>query len=243
MGFDKGWTRNALFCCSVSRFMFCICHIREGCFLRLKKSYDCPAAIGVILIYMDKTDLRQTEQNTANHYAFIEMQRISEQDYLQQQQNAFLLTHWGRVTYICFSDLTIIGSDNGLSPGRRQAIIVINAGILLIRPLGTNLNEILVEILIFLFKKMRLKVSSAKRRPFCLGLNVLSQSDCSFTMHYHSQLWEWDTMSKQITSQIPSGINTSDASNSKHPSLAATFILEATLGCSFYINRWVKFNF
>ena len=30
-------------------------------------------------------------------------------------------THWGRVTHICVSDLTSIGSDNGLSPGRRQA--------------------------------------------------------------------------------------------------------------------------
>ena len=80
------------------------------------------------------------------------------------------LTHWGRVTHICVSDLTSIGSDNGLSPGRRQAIIRTNAGILLIRPLGTNFSEFLVEILIFSFKKMRLKVSSAKRRPFCLGL-------------------------------------------------------------------------
>ena len=33
------------------------------------------------------------------------------------------LTHWGRVMDICVSDLTSIGSDNGLSPGRRQAII------------------------------------------------------------------------------------------------------------------------
>ena len=33
------------------------------------------------------------------------------------------LTHWGRVTHICVSNLTIIGSDNGLSPERRQAII------------------------------------------------------------------------------------------------------------------------
>ena len=83
------------------------------------------------------------------------------------------LTHWGRVTHICVSKLTIIGSDNGLSPGRRQAIIWTNAGLLLIRPLGTNLSEILIKILTFSFKKMRLKVSSAKRRPFCLGLNVL----------------------------------------------------------------------
>ena len=84
------------------------------------------------------------------------------------------LTHCGRVTHICVSKLFIIGSDNGLSPGRRQAIIWTNAGILLIGPLGTNFNEILVEIITFSFKKMRLKVSSAKWRPFCLDLNVLT---------------------------------------------------------------------
>ena len=72
--------------------------------------------------------------------------------------------------------LTIIGSDNGMSPGRRQAIIWTNAVILLIGPLGTNFSEILIEILTFSFKKMRLKVSFVKRRPFCLGLNVLSYS-------------------------------------------------------------------
>ena len=71
-------------------------------------------------------------------------------------------------------NLTIIGSDNGLSPGRRQAIIWTNVGILLIGPLGINFSEILIEITTFSFKKMRLKVSSAKRRPFCLGLNVLN---------------------------------------------------------------------
>ena len=83
------------------------------------------------------------------------------------------LTHWGRVTHICIGNLTTIGSDNGLSPGRRQAIIWTNAGMLLIGPLWTNFSEILSEIPTFSFKKMRLKVSSAKRRPFCLGLNVL----------------------------------------------------------------------
>ena len=45
---------------------------------------------------------------------------------------------WGRVTHICVSNLTIIGSDNGLSPGWRQAIIWTNAGILFIGPFGTN---------------------------------------------------------------------------------------------------------
>ena len=40
------------------------------------------------------------------------------------------LTHWGRVTHICVGKLAIIGSNNGLSPGRRQVIIWTNAGIL-----------------------------------------------------------------------------------------------------------------
>ena len=74
----------------------------------------------------------------------------------------------------CVGKLTIIGSDNGLSPGRRQAIIWTNAWILLIWPLGTNFNEILIGNQTFSFKKMHLKMSSAKWRPFCLSLNVLN---------------------------------------------------------------------
>ena len=77
--------------------------------------------------------------------------------------------------HICVIKLPIIGSDNGLSSGRRQAIILTNAGILSIGPLGTNLNEILIEIYTFPFKKMHLKISSAKWRPFCHGLNVLKK--------------------------------------------------------------------
>ena len=77
------------------------------------------------------------------------------------------------MTHICVGNLTIIGPDNGLSPGRRQAIIWTNAGILLIGAWGTNFSEILIEIHTFSFNKMRLKMSSAKWRPFCLGLNVL----------------------------------------------------------------------
>ena len=86
--------------------------------------------------------------------------------------NKILLTHWGRATHICVGKLTIIGSDNGLSPARRQAIIWTIAGILLIGPLGTNFSEILIRIQTFSFTKMQLKVSSAKWRTFCLGLNV-----------------------------------------------------------------------
>ena len=84
------------------------------------------------------------------------------------------LTHWGRLTHICLMRLTIIGSDNGLSPDWRQAIIWTNTGILLIGPLGTNLSEIQIKILTFSFKKMRLNMSSATWRPFCLGLNELN---------------------------------------------------------------------
>ena len=88
------------------------------------------------------------------------------------------LTHWGRAKHICVGKLTIIGSDNGLSPGRRQAIIWTIAGILLIGPLGTNFSEILIEIHTFSFMKMHLKMSSAKWRLFCLGVNVLNSMYC-----------------------------------------------------------------
>ena len=83
------------------------------------------------------------------------------------------LTLWGQVTHICVGNLTIIGPDNGFSPGRSQAIFWTNAGILLIGPWGTNFSEVLIGIHAFSFKKIHLKMSSAKWRSFYLGLNVL----------------------------------------------------------------------
>ena len=80
------------------------------------------------------------------------------------------------MTHICISKQTIIGSYNGLSPGRRQAIIWTNAGILLIGPLGTKFNEILIEIHTFSFKEMHLKIPSGKWRPFCLGLKCVKNN-------------------------------------------------------------------
>ena len=80
------------------------------------------------------------------------------------------------ILYICVSKLTIIGSDNGLSPERHQAIICTNGVILLIGPLGINFNEISIDIHTFSFKKMHMKMSSGKWRPFCQGLNVLNPS-------------------------------------------------------------------
>ena len=83
-----------------------------------------------------------------------------------------VLTHWGRTTHICIGNLTVIGSDNGLSPGHYYI---------------TNFNEISIGIQAFSFKKMHFKMSSAKWRPFGLGLNelkvtelaaILSQPQC-----------------------------------------------------------------
>ena len=86
------------------------------------------------------------------------------------------------MTHICVSKLIIIGSDNGLSPGRRQAIIWTNAGILLNRTLGTNFSKILGEIHAFPFSKIHLKMSSAKWRLFGLSLNELMQHWKSFVV-------------------------------------------------------------
>ena len=85
-----------------------------------------------------------------------------------------MLTHWGRVMHISISKLTIIGSNNGLSPSRGQAIIWTNGGILLIRSIGTNFSEIVSKIYTFSFKKIHLEMASGKWRPFCPSLNVLT---------------------------------------------------------------------
>ena len=98
-----------------------------------------------------------------------------------------ILPHWGRVTHVCVGKPTTIGSDNGLSAARRQATIRTNAGVLLIRPLGTNFGEILFRIRMFSFKKMHLKISSAKWRTFCLGHNMIHT--CILTCN--SMLWSY----------------------------------------------------
>ena len=58
-------------------------------------------------------------------------------------------------------------------PGRRQAIIWTNDGILLMGPLGKTSLEFDRKLYIS-FQKKYLYFSSAKWLPFCLGLKVLS---------------------------------------------------------------------
>ena len=84
------------------------------------------------------------------------------------------LIDWGRFTDIC--KLIIIGSDNGLSPVRHQAIIWTNAGILLIGPLATSSSEILIKIHIFSFKKKHLNMS------FDNGSHFVSASMCELNI-------------------------------------------------------------
>ena len=96
------------------------------------------------------------------------------------------LIRWGQVTYICVSKLTIIGSDNVLSPGWCQAIILTNAGILSIGPLEINFSENSIKIPNFSFMKMQRKISSGNWRPFCLALNGLSLTDY---LNHSREIW------------------------------------------------------
>ena len=93
------------------------------------------------------------------------------------------------MTHICVCKLTIIGSDNGLSPGRHLAIIWTNVGILLMGHAGTNYSEISIKIHIFSFMKMQLKMSSGNWQPTCLGLNVLIKFPFYF-WYYDTMLWK-----------------------------------------------------
>ena len=74
------------------------------------------------------------------------------------------------MTQICVSKLSITGSDNGLSPDRRQAIIWTDVGILLIGPLGTNFSEILIEIQIF--------VKNSLENVVCEMAFIVSRPQC-----------------------------------------------------------------
>ena len=103
------------------------------------------------------------------------------------------LTQWSQVRhiyiYIYISKLTIIGSDNGLSPGWHQAIIWINAGILFLGALGTKFSEISIEIYTFSFEKLPLKMSAGKWQSFCLGLNVLTLVGLQYFVRLLQSFW------------------------------------------------------
>ena len=142
--------------------------------------YDCTFITLVVKFYTDggnclSLNIRSFKKNCGKFARSIPFCLVSWSDW-----SSFItvwpipsLTHWGRVTHRCISKLTIIGSDNGLAPNRRQAIIWTNDVILLIGPLGTNFSGILFKYHTFSSKKMPLKMLSGKWRLFCLSPNVL----------------------------------------------------------------------
>ena len=73
---------------------------------------------------------------------------------------------------ICINKIITNGSDNGLSPGRCQAIICTNAGILLIGPLGINFSEILIKNQYIFIEE------NALENAVCEMAAILSQRQC-----------------------------------------------------------------
>ena len=98
---------------------------------------------------------------------------VKHNHYVTPRQRILLPTGWLKMS--AFPSTRLVGSDNGLSPGRRQSIIWTNDRMLLIGPLGTNFSEVLIKIYTFSFKKTLLKMLYGKWRPYFLGLNVLAE--------------------------------------------------------------------
>ena len=152
-----------------------LCQYKETCvnflLLTMKSRY-----LSHISFKTDKTQKAHTIIRFPDHEQWLMIYDLCKMNYFTDWHDKSLWTHWGRVTHICVGNLTIIGPDNDLSPGRRQAIkkIRTNAGILLIEPFRTNFSEITIEIHTFSLKEMHLIMSSGKWRPFCLGLSVKS---------------------------------------------------------------------
>ena len=100
-----------------------------------------------------------------------------------------VLNHWGQVTYICVSKISINDSGNGLSPARHQAIIWTNAGIWLSWTLGTNVSEILREIHSFIqenaFKNVVCQMAAILSWSQCVNKNLLEsvQPTCMIMLH------------------------------------------------------------
>ena len=94
--------------------------------------------------------------------------------------------------HIRISRLTIIGSDNGLSPGWWQAIIWTNSGIFLIGPSETNFREIFIEIYSFIkenaFENVVWKMEAILSRPQCVKENqhisLLKHQELHTRMHH-----------------------------------------------------------
>ena len=112
------------------------------------------------------------------------------------------------MTHICAGKLSIIGSDNDLSPGRRQAIIWTNAGMLLIGPLGTNFSEILIEILTFFiqenaFESVVCEMVAILSRPQCVNGKCLMSTFCAEVSRSHTAMsWNEDQGTRRLSLHV-----------------------------------------
>ena len=133
----------------------------------------------------------------------------------------------------------IIGSDNGLSPGRRQAISKTDAGILLIGLLGTNLNVVC-------------EMASILSRSQCVNLNVsdwiLRGRTCDKKipkikrLHYFCDLtmfWAFKPMAAHISKEM--GL-ISWHCNDVIMSAMASQISGASIVCSIVFQAQIKEN-
>ena len=120
----------------------------------------------------------EVQNNKANHYE-LRMDIVCKWTLIRKygwlahiQTGRQQLTHWGRVAHICVSKLTIIGSDTGLLPGRRQTIIWTDAAILFIRTLGTIFSEIVSKNSYIFIRE------NAFEYVVCEMLAILSRPQC-----------------------------------------------------------------
>ena len=106
------------------------------------------------------------------------------------------------MTHLCVGKLTIIGSNYGLSPERRQANIWTNAAILSIGPLERNFSEILIEIWIFFIKKNAFenvrKMASILSRPQWVKASPVKRHGWVITSHKNP----WNVVSEINTNLL-----------------------------------------
>ena len=96
-----------------------------------------------------------------------------------------VLIHWGQVTLICFGKLNTIGSDNGLSPGRHQAIIWTNDVIFLIGTLRKKLQWSFNWNSYIFFQENALEIAVGEMAT------ILSRSHCVKAIYSKSALVRW----------------------------------------------------
>ena len=145
--------RKHIYICIYIYTYICVCSYT---FPHVAKYTRQNALFFVMTVFSNWLQLRKKRYEFGAVVTWLSMIQHAAPQCLEQVINQ-RLTHWGRVTHICVSDLITIGSDNGLSPGRRQAIIWPNARMLLIGPLGIYFSEILIEIHTISLKKMHSK--------------------------------------------------------------------------------------